>query len=335
VTGLQTCALPISWPDPLPAWFVEYQAGGPPKWFDAGTGDFTVVPSDEVAPEADDIVLTAERIGDNVFERSLTDQNLSARIYVFLAGHGLRAPIYHGAALETCFIASDFQAATGNVARGLVPCSSLNRSLRSNRFHEVLMFLDCCRTDPSAVTFRALPICDDTIKDDELPGTSIGHATQPDGRAYETESAPCRGAFSKTLMEGLRGLREPNSQALTVRSLETYVQTNIGSATPMDQRPYFQFHPVDRPLTVVTGPPVTQFPPGPLVRLPKKTAVTLELVDTHSNILWNGGPYPAGSEPVQLQNLQSGLYGIRINGNPGQEITFRQPLQREIHVPEQ
>lgn len=320
------------WPNPLPAWYAKYQAGGLPSWYEPDTGTFSASPDPTRPPDAEDIVLTAEKLGEAFYEAKLDNPTLTSRIYVFLAGHGLRAPVIGEGTLQTCFVAGDFRSAR-NVALGLVPTASLSRSLRTNRFDEVLMFLDCCRTDPPSVTFKAMPICDLCSNDDEIPGTSVGHATHPSGRAFETNGPPVRGAFSKTLMDGLRGYRDPGSNRLTVQSLETYVLANIRAAITMDQRPFFHYRPIEPPMVVVTGAPATPFPPGPLVYIEIVTgSVLLEVVDTHSKSRWTGGPYPAGSPPVQLPSLEPNLYGLRIVGGPTSEILFRQPLQREIHV---
>ena len=92
------------------------------------------------------------------------------------------------------------------------------------------------------------------------PIWSVGNAAQKNKVAFETTTPPLRGAFSKTLLDGLRIVRDPASQTLTVDSLKVYVRDNIGACTTQEQRPNFITDPDDPPPVVLTGPPIP-FPP--------------------------------------------------------------------------
>lgn len=326
------------WPDAPTGALADYLAGPRPEWFNrAGQSSDTAPARRSRAPFAEEIVLTAEHAGnalrDARFAAAVEPE--PARILVFLAGHGMRVPVQGESTIQTCFIAGDFRPQAGNMAAGLVPCESFRRSLRNARFDEVMEFLDCCRSENLYQSMQAMPICDLT-RDQQDEGWSVGHATKDKGFSFETKHRPIRGAFSKTLLEGLRGWRDPATLALDVAQLEAYVARNIGTHTTEAQEPYFDFLPKAQPLVVVAGAPTGLLPHklGPTIVLDNlEPGRTLELVRDGPAPVWTGGPYPAGAAPVQLPPLPDGLYGLRVVGEPGREVTFRQPRQEPIHAP--
>lgn len=324
------------WPQPQPGALGAYLAGALPHWFNRAEPLTGKAPPDQTrGPNAEEIVLTAEEIGNRLRDAAYEPGAEPGRIFVFLAGHGLRTSVFGENKLQTCFIAADFRPSASNMAQGLVPCDSFRRSLRNRRFEEVLLFLDCCRSDPQSLSLKAMPLCDLT-DDREALGWSIGHAAQDTAKAYETEGPSIRGAFSKTLMDGLRGWRDPGSQSLNVEQLDFFVRGNIASVTNSGQSPYFDFLPKNAPLIVVTGAPTIALTakPGPLVHLDGLApGESLELLFNGSEPVWHGAPYQAGAPTVQLPPLAEGIYALRVVGNPTREILFRHPTKAEINVP--
>jgi Caspase domain len=327
------------WPTPNPqhARLIAYLGGTPPDWYSSDDEDMTAPIDRTRAPNADEIVLTGELAGNLVREARYEGLGDGAdRIYVFLAGHGMRLPVYGEDARQTCFVAQDFRAQGSNLASGLVPCESFRRTLRNGRFDEVVMFLDCCRTDPSATMLKAQPISD-LSADAQEQGWSVGHAAHENGRAYETLGPPVRGAFSTTLMDGLRGWRHPATQSLNADELQAYVRANISSSTQEIQKPYFDFLPRDPCLTIVTGEAtiVLPNPAGPLVHIDALEAGTsLEVVDANDIVFWQGGPFAAGTPAISLPPMPAGFYSLRVVGDPAREALFRHPNEDNIYVPD-
>lgn len=323
------------WPQGQAGELGTYLANPLPQWFNRDAEpDMTAAPDQTRGPRAEEIVLTAQVIGDRLRDAAYEPGAEPGRVFVFLAGHGLRTSVDGDNKIQTCFIAEDFRPAAGNKAAGLVPCDSFRRSLRNRRFEEVLLFLDCCRSDPQSLPIRAMPICDLT-DDREATGWSIGHAAEDSGKAYETAGPQPRGAFTKTLTDGLRGWRDPSTQSLNVEQLDFFVRGNIASVTDSGQSPYFDFLPRNAPLLVVTGVPTLALAVklGPLVRLDRLVGgESLELLFNGSQPVWQGGPYAAGSPPVQLPPLASGIYALRVVGDSNRERLFRQPTKAEIDV---
>lgn len=323
------------WPEETKGLLNTYLDGAPPEWYSSDGDNVRASPNRLRAPKAEEIVRTAEHAGNSVRDATFVDPGAErSRVMVFLAGHGLRAAVYGEDTKQTCFLAGDFRAEGSNLASGLVPCESLRRSLRNERFDEVLVFLDCCRTDPSTMSLKAQPLSDLTT-DQQLQGWSVGHAAHEQGRAYETDNPPARGAFTKTLMDGLRGWRNPATQVLNVEQLEAYVSANIGVCTKLEQKPYFDFLPRDTPLVLVQGPPtiVLPLPVGPIVYLDAlEEGKSLELLGENNTVIWTGGPYATGSPPVQIPPLTPAIYGLRVVGEPAREILFRHPGKDVLHV---
>lgn len=303
------------------------------KWDDIDLG--WSEPDQNRAPKAEHIIRTVEIIGRNAYKAARdSGDNEHRRILVFLAGHGVRTTANGDTTQQTCFVTRDFRPADGTATGGLVPCLSLRRSLRNRRFDEVLFFLDCCREDLPYTNVRAFQCCD-LHNDREEPGWSVGHAAQDQKRAYETENSPYRGAFSKTLMEGLRKHRDPATNALTVSSLDQYVTANICKATNKDQHPYFDFLPKDEPITIVTGGAVVDgnATPGPMVHLHDVPIGTrLILLDGFGNLVTGVPPLVVTGPTLTLPLLPESLYEIRIEGDPERYTIFKHPKQREIHV---
>ena len=286
-------------------------------------------------PKASEIVKTIERTGRAAWNHAIdTGEEETRRVYVFLAGHGLRATIYGGLSEETCFVARDFRPDVGNIAPGLVPCESLRRALFNNRFDEVLMFLDCCRLETTRLAMKAQPISDDSGDPVGRP-FGIAFAAQDGEPAFETVSAPIRGAFTKTLMSGLRSCRD-DSDALLVEGLRQYVYDNIGDNTAQKQLPNFLYKPDPSGPVIVSGPSSAgppQFPNGPQVhtdRLPAGSRLILQ--DGDNRPVPGVAPLLAQAAPIQLPPLAPGLYQLEIEADPPRHFLFKQPSPSPIHV---
>lgn len=317
------------WPDQVGALLAAHLADAPPEW---DHDDLDRAPVDRNRPpKAQEIVRTAERKGRELNEAAFGQPNPeSQRILVFLAGHGLRAKERGDGELQTCFVARDFRPQDSQTAYGLIPCTSFRRSLRHKRFDEVVMFLDCCRNDYiGSSTMEALPICD-SRDERQGKGWGQGNAAADNERAYETVNPPIRGAFSQTLMEGLRNSRDA-SGVLSIAGLKTYVEDNIGKATVTGQSPQFRCEPESPSMIIVAGggPPRA----GPTVRFKGLAPGTRILLRDGNNRLVPGiGPLAAGPGPVVLPPLADGLYSLAADDGSGRERLFRYPKESDVEV---
>jgi uncharacterized caspase-like protein len=147
------------WPAaPLPPNLDQYLAGNTPHWLRVD-GSMAPPPDQTRPPKAQEIIRTAEIRGRDLFENKFVAGAHAPkdRIFVFLAGHGLRTQEFGSGIMQTCFVAGNFSPRHGNMADGLVPCASFRQSLRNDRFDEVLLFLDCCRNELAYTSLRAPP----------------------------------------------------------------------------------------------------------------------------------------------------------------------------------
>lgn len=328
------------WPDPGPGALRDYLDGDLPQWQHEVLGG--AAPDQTRPPVAREIIYTIERAGREGYEAAIGGPPAPMRALVFLAGHGLRALPFGGLTEETCFVAADFRPNGSNLAPGLVPSESLRRSLLNHRFDEVVMFLDCCRVQTSQLKMKAASLADQD-GDKALPW-SLALAAQIDEPAYETTTTPIRGAFSATLMTGLRTCREGPAHELTAARMRDFVRQNISTHTDRGQMPNVTFQPDDVGPTIVTGavappaPAPAAMPAQPLL-IPGPVAMLADLPPgTQLELKDNDGPVPgvgpitAGPDPVQLPALPPGLYTLEVIGQRDHYQDFRHPGREQVIV---
>lgn len=321
------------WPDHAEERLAAYLSNPLPNW--EGDGKPSGPPDTTRAPTAFEIVWTAEHLGRKAEEAAREDDREEMRrIYVFLAGHGVRAPEVNDNNIQTCFIAGNFQPHSSRSAHGLIGCESFRKSLLNRRFDEVMMFLDCCRVDGILLASSALPLCDQSNYRG-LGSWSTGYASRDNTLAYETEDPPIRGAFSKTLLDGLRTHRDSNTSSLNAEQLARYVVDNIRRHTTRQQFPQFVYIPTDAPLVIVEGAvdPVWSFHPGPKIHLDELLPGTRVLLEGGPAGFVHGiVPLIAGSDPVELPPLPDGYYALVVEEDPDRRAMFKQPRDRVIYV---
>ncbi|TIU88542.1 MAG: hypothetical protein E5W03_06030 [Mesorhizobium sp.] len=256
----------------------------------------------------------------------------TSRVYVFLAGHGIRAKTVDRSE-ETCFIAGDFRPIKSNLAAGLVPCDSFRRALLNDRFHEAILFTDCCRTQTARSALMAQPVSD--YSGQPIAPHSIAYAAQDDMLAHETAQPPFRGAFSSALMRGLRTHRTGASSDLYAATLKQYVLDNIKDFTDTGQKPNMWFHPDgDGPLIVRGAPAVGG--PIPTVRL-----IDVSALPNGTQLILNGGgntplpgipPFVVAGPTIETPPLAPGLYSIDVNDGSGRYTMFKHPSAEPVDV---
>lgn len=316
----------------LPANLAAYLAAPLPNWVRV---DGLNPPDPARPPMAQEIIWTAETNGRAVFECKFAAGPAAPkdRILVFLAGHGVRTQQIGQTIKQTCFVAGNFRPAISSVADGLVPCASFQQSLRNNRFDEALLFLDCCRNELAYTSLQALPWCDLLDHRQEL-NWSIGYATRDTGVAHETTAAPIRGAFSQTLMMGLRNCRDRHG-GLTVDRLDQFVSQNIARVIQQPQAPYFEYQPRDAPLVIIEGAQgqAPQYQPGPKVEFAHCAPGTPFLLKDGNDVpVVVNPPLIAGPSPVELPPLRDGLYSLEPVHAPAQAVLFKQPRDKHVVV---
>lgn len=318
-------------PGPLLA---AHLAGQLPLWY-SPTGQAAALADPTRAPYAEEIVRTAEELGDRVQAEILAGIEAGpTRIFVFFAGHGIRVPLFGADPRQTCFVCGDMRPSGDNYVLGVIPCDAFRDSLGNRRFDQVFLFLDCCRTDPPTLTRKAQPISDLTGSA-QLAPWAIGHAALEGQQAYEVQTAvPVRGAFSKTLIEGLHGCRGPGDD-LDAERLDKFVRTRISQHTAMPQSPYVDFQPRVPAPRIAWGAATIPLPglAGPRVRLDNLEADrTVEVVANDGTVVWSlAPPFAAGAVPV-ITLPEPGYYALRVVGEPHRETLFRFPGTEDIDV---
>jgi hypothetical protein len=321
------------WPAALsPGRLEQYIRGQLPIWFNQD--DDGQPPNPTRAPKAMEITSTIEEVGRSAFKTALVnDDNETRRIYVFLAGHGIRAQTFGHKNDETCFVAGDFRPASTNLAAGLVPCESFRKALLSKRFNEAILFTDCCRSETSRLSIQVQPVSD--YEGDPIATWGMAFAAQEGKPAYETLIPPVRGAFTSALMLGLRTHRPGAGGELHAAPLREFVLSNIKSYTPNDQVPSLLYRPDPHGPLIVTGiPGVT--PNGPVLNVSTLGVGTRLVLKGGDNKPVAGvGPFTLDGESptLTLPPLAAGLYLIEIDDGTGRHKMFVQPSREDVHVP--
>jgi hypothetical protein len=320
------------WPAAPSPRLQAYLAGAQAPW-DIVMQDWAV-PDQTRPPMATEIATTIERVGRDSRNQALQDGDPEIRrVYVFLAGHGVRAKNFERNE-ETCFLAADFRPLRGNLASGLLPCESLRKALLNNRFDEAILFTDCCRSQTARLTLIAQPVSD--YAGNPIADWGIAFAAQDGQPAYETQTAPVRGAFSSALMEGLRTHRIGPTSELHAEPLRDYVLAHIGTFTTSGQVPNVTFSPDPVGPLIVSGQVAgaAPIPNGPLLdvsALPAGTGLVLNGGDDRP--IAGIGPFVVAGPTLQLPPLPASLYLIQVSDGSGRFKMFRQPTMETVSVP--
>ncbi len=179
----------------------------------------------------------------------------ATRLYIFLAGHGFQTkPATYQEDPQTCFAAGDYNPLF--MAMGLVPCDDMMRMLKVEGPREIVAFIDACRGDAPRRVARPPGIWNLNSNPGHHQRLAVAKAAQPTELAYEVpHHAPCRGAFSQLLVEGLREHRIGGT--LTMEALGNYVSSALPDLVkPQSQYPDFQERPGPPALVLATGPAI-------------------------------------------------------------------------------
>jgi hypothetical protein len=319
------------WPENPTGRLQNYLQGQPPLWDHAEEG--AALPNHTRPPKAFEITTTIEAVGRSERGRAKEDGDTETRrVYVFLAGHGIRAKTGDRTD-ETCYLAGDFRPLNSNLAGGLVPCDSFRRALLNGRFDEAIVFTDCCRSQTARLTLQAQQVSDYS----GLPTEpfSLAFAAQDNMLAYETATQPVRGAFSSALMRGLRTHRAGAAGELHAAPLRQYVIDNIKDFTASGQVPNMSFQPdPDGPLIVAGGlDPAALPPPGRTVDVTALTAGTQLILKGGDNQPIVGTPQLVVAGPtIELPALPPGLYLLEVADGSGRYAVFKHPSMEAVRV---
>jgi hypothetical protein len=259
------------------------------------------------------------------------DDGQESRCYVLLAGHGVQARVIGSQlAPQTCFLAGDFQ--MEGVVTGLLPTLDLRDGLLTHGFKEVFLFLDCCRLKLSRFNSMVSPLAFPAGRPPDHPRWGAGWAADPDSVAWETpHNAPTRGAFTKILVEGLRQVRDPKTNRLSVYALEDYVSNRIAEAVaPEEQWPVILGEPNSRRLVIVEAPPIPLAGAAAVARIvvdcrQAPPGLPLKLLDRHdvevAQFVSNGGQVTLQAEAGQPYTIESADGAVEkgfLHGGPGE-----------------
>lgn len=323
------------WPAPSPDRLGNYLAGPLPNWYHEQLG--AAQPDPTRAPMAFEITTTIEDAGRAAYASDYGDNAAERRVYVFLAGHGIRARTSERNE-ETCFLAGDFAPPKGNLTPGLIPCDSFRKALLHKRFSEAILFTDCCRSTTARSSLTARQVSD--FDGEPILPWSIAFAAQDGEPAYETAAAPIRGAFSSALMRGLRTHRPGPLGDLHADPLRDYVQASIQDFTNSGQMPNLLYRPDPRGPLIVPGRPAGG---GVVVNTPNLDGPSLDVsaLALGTRLVLKGGdlqpvkgigPFTVAGPSMVLPSLPIGLYAVEVNDGSGRYTMFAQPSQGAIRV---
>lgn len=318
------------WPAPPSDRLNDYLAGPLPNWYHDQFG--SVQPEQARPPKAIEITTTIEDAGRAAYGSDFGDDDAKRRVFVFLAGHGIRARTFDRNE-ETCFLAGDFAPPRGNLTPGLIPCDSFRRALLHKRFDEAIIFTDCCRSTTARSSLTAQQVSD--FDGEPILPWSIAFAAQDGEPAYETVTAPIRGAFSSALMRGLRTHRPGPVGELRAVPLREFVQISIEQFTNSGQTPNLLCRPDPHGPLIVPGhaPNGGAISIGPVLDV-SSLAVGTVLILKGGNLQPVPGVAPLTvAEPrLALPPLQVGLYSVEIADGSGRYKIFIQPSQGAVRV---
>lgn len=318
------------WPAPPPGRLTDYLAGPLPNWYHDQAG--AMQPDQGRPPKAIEITTTIEDAGRAAYGSDFGDDDAKRRVFVFLAGHGIRARTFDRDE-ETCFLAGDFAPPRGNLTPGLIPCDSFRRALLHKRFDEAIIFTDCCRSITARSSLTAQQVSD--FDGEPILPWSIAFAAQDGEPAYETATPPIRGAFSSALMRGLRTHRPGPVGELHAVPLREYVRTSIEQFTDSGQVPNLLCRPDPHGPLIVPG----QAPGGGTISNGPVLDVSALAVGTV--LILKGGdlqpvpgvaPFTVAGPNLALPPLPVGLYSVEINDGSGRYEIFAHPRQGVVRV---
>lgn len=321
------------WPEPPPGRLADYLAGPQPNWHRHFVGE--APPDPARPPTAFEITATIENAGRAAHGSAYGKVSARRRVFVFLAGHGIRARTDRNE--ETCFLAGDFAPPRGSLTPGLIPCDSFRRALLHRRFDEAILFTDCCRSATSRSSLFAQQVSD--FDGEPVLPWSMAFAAQDGEPAYETATAPIRGAFSSALMRGLRTHRPGPLGDLHAVPLRDYVQASIPEFTDTGQIPNVLYRPDPRGPLIVPG----QAAGGVVVNGQDLDGPNLDVSALASGtvlVLKGGdlqpvpgmGPFTVTGPSMVLPPLPGGLYAVEINDGSGRYAMFAQPSKGAVRV---
>jgi caspase domain-containing protein len=158
---------------------------------------------------------------------------LNSRLYVYFSGHGL-APDPK----EVAVLMAD---ATDDILGNNIPCALYLRYYEKTQdFHEIVMFSDCCRTEKGDAPISGPPFTPDEKNFGNVVSV-LGYAAQYKNVAYEPAELDdnARGFYTKALLEGLTGAIDsdsPNGE-INSTSLQNYLRGRVQTLTTGKRNP--------------------------------------------------------------------------------------------------
>jgi hypothetical protein len=170
-------------------------------------------------------------LGDNVKERDAG--------VIFLAGHGMSQ--------DNSYYYVPYRASDIGKKENWVPGNEIVNTLQ-NLPGRAMFFLDTCHSGALA---NQAKVAGTVNQVDEERGVIVFASATAKELAQETDEWK-NGAFTKALIEGLRGEAEdPRDKFIYPTTLKRYVTRRVRDLTDNQQRPYVSDHGIDDPIAVV------------------------------------------------------------------------------------
>lgn len=263
----------------------------------------TQQPDDDPVPDAGQVELALEGLHRQGTLRRKTTGNprLGDRLFLYFAGHGFGPD-----RSETALFLADAEPSIPG--KHVVGRAYANHFVESQFFGDVMLIMDCCRSDGLGVPLRPMPFL--TTRGPTAPAPTkpfCAFATSYEQASREEPGPPARGIFTRLLMEGLRGAAPRENGVITAKKLELWLLDRIKTA---NQQPEFDF---DRSATT------THVLATPAPKPPNLTVVVGG--DGAGTPTVEGGPDQAKSIPPTTSaaprwsyTLEPGLYVVRLPG---------------------
>lgn len=257
---------------------------------------------------------------------------LGRRLYIYLSGHGITPRVDPITSTNQSALLPANSMADVNLA-GVSGYAYAEWFRLSHAFDEIIMFMDCCRTDRSDVS--PLPIIDPHIAGGRSEDVKVfyGWATRWDTRAWEQSlgTPPAKhGVFTFALLEALTTGQTDAEGNLTPQSIVGHVNVRVAQLRQNDvqQLPQFFLPPSDQRLVIVSRQSAAPQPNTTITFAPSLFGQQFELQDGGFKALQS---HTASADAWTIA-LSPGTYVIVRPGAPDRPIVVRPGTTVKEHL---
>lgn len=243
-------------------WLVDPDGGGLDP--DPKSGRVALITSPEDGPLAPNRDAIEDQIQTFYQKAASGARPVGRRLYLFMAGHGVNPS--EGPGDDCSLVAANSFINSLRVLTGRV---TAQRILQQPMFHEVVLFMACCRDVDASASFSGLPMPGEPLPDSNyLHGLAVKWAKRALEKELPHPTDPAKpplwqSVFSHALLKGLTSAFDDQGK-ITSRSLKDFVKLQVQALLPPgDNRPPQFFMDDEAPPIVFKSRPAAAAAPIP------------------------------------------------------------------------